>query len=66
MPPKYQISGKFRYIVSEIVHTGCDMGTLYNGYVLLYCPVDNWQPRYGSVTPSAGESASDSAEQVSS
>jgi len=45
---------------------GRDMDTLYYGYVVLYRPVDDWQPRYGSVTPSAGESASDSAEQVSS
>lgn len=66
IPKKYQISGKLRYILSEIGHMICDMDTLYNGYIVLYCPVDNWQPRYGSVTPSAGESASDSAEQISS
>jgi len=42
------------------------MDVLDNGYVVLYCPVDYWQPRYGSVTPSAGETASDSAEQVTS
>jgi len=64
--PKYHISGKLRYILSEIGHTGCNMDVLDNGYVVLYCPVDYWQPRYGSVTPSAGETASDSAEQVTS
>jgi hypothetical protein len=60
------ISGKLRYILSEIGNMGCDMDTFDNGYVMLYRPVDYWQPMYGSVTPLAGESASDSAEQVTS
>jgi hypothetical protein len=45
---------------------GCDTDNLYNGHVVLYSPVDNWQPRYGPITPPAGESASDNAEQVAS
>ena len=44
----------------------CVMDTFDSGYIMLYCPVDYWQPRYGSVTLHAGESASDSAEQVTS
>jgi hypothetical protein len=45
---------------------GCGKDILYNGYVVPYCPVDYLPRSYGSITTPAGETASDSAEQLTS